>query len=281
MGLLVAPGASAHLAFVLTQGGWLQVDVAKGQVTPLPASPLPLEFQVPWPTASGALSMASPSPVIYFENNTNTYDGLTSNALMIAIRVTDGALVWTTPSPNNNTQMFIYHVINEDTGVVFGISRTGPGVTGGDYWLQAVAASNGTMLWSRAVTHGSIMAPVLTSDGLVIIYGTFLHMALGVYEVQGFDQATGALMWTAQPSACWGDSPMVVDAAGVLYSSVSCESVFDDGDSAALFALNTTTGTVLWSLEPNKTSDLDFTSVVIAGKGRLLVTQNQYLVMMG
>lgn len=65
VGLLVAPGVSTNLAFVYSQSGWLQVDVAKGQVTTLPATLPPLVFQVPWPSASGALSMASGLPIIY------------------------------------------------------------------------------------------------------------------------------------------------------------------------------------------------------------------------
>ena len=72
---------------------------------------------------------------------------------------------------------------------------------------------------------------------------------------------------------------MVVGSNGVVISSTSCVSVVDDFDESSLFALNTTSGELLWSIGGLQNFN-QYSNVVITEDGGLIVVYGDSLRML-
>jgi outer membrane protein assembly factor BamB len=72
---------------------------------------------------------------------------------------------------------------------------------------------------------------------------------------------------------------MVVGSNGVVISSTSYVSVIDDFDESSLFALNTTSGELLWSIGGLQNFN-QYSNVVITEDGGLIVVYGDSLRML-
>ena len=126
--------------------------------------------------------------VLFAGVGNNTFDGVGSNASLLAFNASSGSVLWSTPPNDANTQLVTETVVSSEQGVVFGLFKDGPGFQGG-YFLMAVNMSSGRALWQTPQDSEVSFYPIdlplaLTPEGNVLTYGQFYHMAGGVVRPQ-------------------------------------------------------------------------------------------------
>lgn len=186
-----------------------------------------------------------------------------ANDKLYALNASTGALVWSYTTGG---------IINSSPAVNAGIVYIGSN----DASLYALDATSGTLLWSYSIKNGYniINSSPAVANGDVYI---------GSYDIQGVDTnvyalnaTTGTLQWTYSVSGCGIDSAPTA-AGGVVYVGSDGSGGYEDGCFAVdnLFALNATTGALVWDTYIGGPDSSNNSSPIIAN-GVLYVGSNDF-----
>jgi len=196
--------------------------------------------------------------LLYFGTVKMTAEDTTGNYIY-ALNATTGALVW----DNYLTLGSLWSPPTYNNGVVYIDTALKEGVSGGFYAFNALT---GAILWSKAIHSGNWSVPVVDPSGANLYIASGNACLSSPPPPQNtplndgcsgtmfdFNPATGATIWSYNFPDYTGDD----DApATPVYAVVSgTPELFEGVKSGVFYALNATTGAVIWQHDTGKRGD--------------------------
>lgn len=217
------PVLAAGVVYVTSSTSLIALDASTGK--PLWSNPALANAQV----------IGAESGVLYANLASSTSSGALTTSV-VAVNVSDGSVYWRHPFHNGEGDLLANGVVyGSDTLTPFGTPTSPHGAM-----LVALSASDGSVMWQSAQESG-YLTPVQVAAGLVYSYNTF-PMG-GPANIEARHTSDGSLAWR------FPAGPAHATILGLEGSALYAQT--DDGNASdftqnVLYALNATTGAVIW-----------------------------------
>jgi cysteine-rich repeat protein len=204
-----------------------------------------------------------------------------SDALVVKLRASDGALRWLRPIiGTKDGNDVVRHLLTDAAGNAYALGQVGNTNTNADGLVAKLRAQDGQAEWRTEIDGGrrgsdDVRSGVLLPDGDLIVAGASPTLGstdvIAVWRING---ATGSVRWTRRLPGARGIAEQVVAAGTGVYVAANVPVPDADGTRVVIARLDQDDGSVVWTqvLEESGDPGDQVTGLALRGTSHVIVS---------